>query len=57
VTTLDHSAYLGQELARAERALRDGARYVQDKAAGGSPLPSAPEGSCGCAGSCTEERP
>ena len=57
VTRLDHAAYLGQELARAERALRDGARYVQDKAAGGAPVPLATEGSCGCAGSCTEDRP
>lgn len=57
VTRLDHAAYLGQELARAERALRDGARYVQDKAAGGAPVPAEAEGSCGCAGSCTEERP
>ncbi|HEX4824305.1 MAG TPA: DUF4346 domain-containing protein [Candidatus Polarisedimenticolaceae bacterium] len=57
VTRLDHAAYLGQELARAERALRDGARYVQDKAAGRAPAPPVAEGSCGCAGSCAEDRP
>lgn len=57
VTRLDHAAYLGQELARAERALRDGARFVQDKAAGSGPRPSVADGSCGCAGSCTERRP
>ncbi len=34
ITRMEHAAYLGQELARAERALRDGARYVQDRAPG-----------------------
>ena len=57
VTRLDHAAYLGQELARAERALRDGSRYVQDKAAGRVPVPTSAQGSCGCSGSCTEDRP
>jgi tetrahydromethanopterin S-methyltransferase subunit A len=56
VTRLGHAAYLGQELARAERALRDGARFVQDKAAGGTPGASVADGSCGCAGSCTKDR-
>jgi len=32
VTRLDHAAYLGRELARAEVALRTGARYIQDGA-------------------------
>ncbi|MEW6489827.1 MAG: DUF4346 domain-containing protein [Thermodesulfobacteriota bacterium] len=32
VSRLDHVAYLGRELARAEHALRSGARYVQDGA-------------------------
>lgn len=31
---LDHAAYLGRELARAEHALRDGTRYQQDAAPG-----------------------
>jgi tetrahydromethanopterin S-methyltransferase subunit A len=57
VTRLDHAAYLGQELARAKRALREGARYVQDRAAGGAPVASTAEDSCGCAGPCSEERP
>lgn len=57
VTRLDHAAYLGQELARAEAALRDGRPYVQDKAAGGAAGPPTVEGSCGCAGPCTEPRP
>lgn len=32
VTRLDHAAYLGRELTRAEAALRDEAPYVQDRA-------------------------
>lgn len=32
VSKLDHAAYLGKELARAECALRNGSKYVQDKA-------------------------
>jgi tetrahydromethanopterin S-methyltransferase subunit A len=45
VSRLDHAAYLGQELARAERALLDGQPYVQD---------AAPEQStnCGCGSTC-----
>jgi len=31
VSTLDHAAYLGQELAKAEEALRTGKNYVQDR--------------------------
>ena len=34
VTRLDHAAYLGRELARAEQALRDGTAYRQDAAPG-----------------------
>lgn len=34
VSRLDHAAYLGRELARAERALRAGTRYQQDAAPG-----------------------
>jgi tetrahydromethanopterin S-methyltransferase subunit A len=34
LTRLDHAAYLGRELARAERSLRTGERYVQDRAPG-----------------------
>ena len=51
VSRLDHAAYLGRELARAEHALRTGTHYRQDAAPGpargkrhrahGSPLPSA----------------
>ena len=32
VTRLDHAAYLGQELARAERSLQDGTPFTQDAA-------------------------
>lgn len=34
LTRLDHAAYLGRELARAEQSLRTGEAYVQDRAAG-----------------------
>jgi tetrahydromethanopterin S-methyltransferase subunit A len=34
VTQLDHAAYLGRELAKAEAALLDGIRYEQDAALG-----------------------
>lgn len=32
VSRLDHAAYLGRELTRAEEAIRDGTKYVQDRA-------------------------
>jgi tetrahydromethanopterin S-methyltransferase subunit A len=34
VTQLDHAAYLGRELAKAEAALSDGITYEQDAALG-----------------------
>ena len=37
VSRLDHAAYLGRELARAEHALRNGTRYRQDAAPGQIP--------------------
>lgn len=44
ISRLDHSAYLGRELARADQALRDGQPYVQD---------AAPEqAACGCGSNC-----
>lgn len=48
VTRLDHAAYLGKELARAEVALRDGSPYVQDAAP--ERVEDPPD--CGCASSC-----
>ncbi len=40
VGRLDHAAYLGRELARAEHALRSGTRYQQDAAPGVTPIDS-----------------
>lgn len=52
VTRLDHAAYLGRELARAERSLETGEAYVQDKAAGLILPPQSlnTDESCGCSG-------
>lgn len=48
ISRLDHAAYLGRELARAEQALSSGQPYVQD---------AAPEGqstmACGCTSACS----
>jgi tetrahydromethanopterin S-methyltransferase subunit A len=48
LTRLDHAAYLGRELARAEQSLRTGEPYVQDRAAEmeGAVIPRAI--ACGC---------
>lgn len=46
VTRLDHAAYLGRELARAERSLETGEPYHQDQAPGA--LAASPKPSCGC---------
>ena len=46
ISRLDHAAYLGRELARAEHALSSGEPYVQDAA------PEAPAPTCGCASPC-----
>ena len=53
VSQLDHAAYLGRELATAERTLRTGEPYTQDRAPGEpmSPQESAPVDNCGP--SCT----
>ncbi len=49
VSRLDHAAYLGRELARAERSLETGEPYVQDRAAGEIEAPAATaSSSCGC---------
>lgn len=51
VSQLDHAAYLGRELARAEQSLRDGTQYIQERAP--EPVPASPASSCGCSeGSC-----
>jgi tetrahydromethanopterin S-methyltransferase subunit A len=46
LSRLDHAAYLGRELTRADRCLRTGERYVQDLAPGGLLGADAPQ--CGC---------
>lgn len=53
VTRLDHAAYLGRELARAEQSLVTGAPFVQDAAPGelAAPAPKAAgstDSGCGC---------
>lgn len=41
ISRLDHAAYLGRELARAEQSLRTGEVYVQDRAPGEcAPVPN-----------------
>ena len=47
ISRLDHAAYLGRELARAEHALSSGEPYVQDAAPEAPPAPT-----CGCASPC-----
>jgi tetrahydromethanopterin S-methyltransferase subunit A len=57
VTRLDHAAYLGRELARAERALETGEPYVQDRAAGEtSSEPEPPRSGCGSGCGSEEKR-
>lgn len=52
VTRLDHAAYLGRELARAEKSLLDGTPFVQDAAPGeledAVPKTTCTGTSCGC---------
>jgi tetrahydromethanopterin S-methyltransferase subunit A len=56
LSRLDHAAYLGRELARAEVALLANERYVQDGAPEGavSPLPATPTSCCGTVGGSHE---
>jgi tetrahydromethanopterin S-methyltransferase subunit A len=54
LSRLDHAAYLGRELARAEYSLRSGEPYVQDGAPERATIP--PVAPCGCASACTEEK-
>lgn len=48
ITRLDHAAYLGRELALAERSLREGTPYVQDQA----PERVSDAEGCGCTSAC-----
>lgn len=64
ISRLDHAAYLGRELARAEDSLRTGEPYVQDRAAGELAPPPEEETSkpvngaspCGCTSTCGGKR-
>lgn len=51
ITRLDHAAYLGRELARAEHSLLTGEPYVQDRAPGGA-VAQVVSASCGCETTC-----
>ncbi|BCG65921.1 MAG: tetrahydromethanopterin S-methyltransferase subunit A [Methyloprofundus sp.] len=48
LSRLDHAAYLGRELARAEMALLSGDEYVQDRAPGNLLPPEEKDSACGC---------
>ena len=52
LTRLDHAAYLGRELARAEYSLLTGASFVQD-AAPGELAPHQPTDACAAGSSCS----
>jgi tetrahydromethanopterin S-methyltransferase subunit A len=58
VAPLDHTAYLGREIARAERSLLDGTPFVQDAARGeiaDRPDESAlSDSACGCSSTATK---
>jgi len=55
LTRLDHAAYIGRELTRAEQALLTGTAYIQDAAP--SPNTSPPSAHCGCGPDCLEVIP
>lgn len=56
ISRLDHAAYLGKELARAEQAMLNGGAYIQDAAPEiESEHPTGPS-ACGCGSSCGESR-
>ncbi len=58
VSRLDHAAYLGRELARAEESLRTGASYVQDRAPGELVVPEPGPAACACSSACeVDEEP
>ena len=51
ISRLDHAAYLGRELARAEQALKTGENYVQDRAPGELAQANSQCNSTGCGSS------
>lgn len=48
ISRLDHAAYLGRELARAEQSLKDGTPYVQDRAPEPKKVSASSASPCGC---------
>ena len=48
LTRLDHAAYLGRELTKAEAAIRTGAEFIQDAALGNLKTESCSNSSCSC---------
>jgi tetrahydromethanopterin S-methyltransferase subunit A len=54
VSRLDHAAYLGRELARAERSMGSGETYVQDRAPG-EIIAQGPAKESQCTNACREE--
>ena len=56
ISRLDHAAYLGRELARAEQALKTGEPYVQDRAPGQLEETDASESSTHCKCIIKEEK-
>lgn len=50
VSRLDHAAYLGRELARAQQSLMDNTPYRQDRAPEPGQTPASTVSSCGCSG-------
>jgi tetrahydromethanopterin S-methyltransferase subunit A len=52
ISRLDHAAYLGRELARAEESLRSGTKFVQDAAPGDFPGVSEAQGCATSASTC-----
>lgn len=55
LSRLDHAAYLGRELARAERSLAFGEEYIQDAAPEQSSVKTSPVSECGCGATCKEQ--
>ncbi len=54
VSRLDHAAYLGRELRRAEQSLSDGTPYIQDRAPEPHPTSKSQVSTCGCPeGNCS----
>lgn len=57
ISRLDHAAYLGKELARAEQALLNDGSFVQDAAPEMVNENSTKLSSCGCGSTCEEKNP